>query len=218
MKTIEVPELPLGDDPTVAMTTGYAQSKYIIERVTQAAASLSIPIRLLRVGQLCGSTTSGLWNTSEMWPIMFSTSAFLEALPLLPSKTVDWIPVNIAAQVISDILFHSSAPKYSVHNIVNPTPISWEALVEILQETLALQTVGMRAWVEKLQELGQEKEVVGMKLLDIFEGMAGDETPSKIFATEETCKISKTLSECPPVKAWWIKCYVEQWRTSGFMP
>lgn len=218
MKTIEVQEAPLGDDPTVALTTGYAQSKYIIERVTQMAADhLSVPIRLLRVGQLCGSTTSGVWNTSEMWPIMFSTSVSLKALPTLPSKSVDWIPVDVAAQVISDIILHDSLSIYSVHNIVNPCPISWEALISMLKEVLGLEEIGIKEWVKRLQDLGEREEVVGMKLLDMFEGMVEDQEASKIFETGKTQKISQELRDCPAVGAEWMRNYVLRWKKGGFM-
>src|SRR5271168_1546978 len=80
--SLPVPEEPIGADPTLALNTGYVQSKYIgtdhppsapisiskppflmsqsVERLTQTAAtSLRIPIRVLRVGQLASSTRTG---------------------------------------------------------------------------------------------------------------------------------------------------------------
>ncbi|KAG4444297.1 hypothetical protein IFR05_000272 [Cadophora sp. M221] len=103
-----IPESPIGPDPSIALSTGYAQSKYIIERITQTASQqLSLPIKLLRVGQLSGHTTTGHWSTDEMWPILFATSFRPEmgALPIFTGgekgKMVDWIPVDVAAGVIT---------------------------------------------------------------------------------------------------------------------
>ncbi|KAJ0314236.1 hypothetical protein Brms1b_007110 [Colletotrichum noveboracense] len=45
-----IPELPLGPDPESALQTGYAQSKFIIEQITQNYAStFNVPVQILRV-------------------------------------------------------------------------------------------------------------------------------------------------------------------------
>jgi hypothetical protein len=125
-----IPESPIGTSPSIALPTGYAQSKYIIERLTLFAAShLHIPIRLLHVGQLCGNTRTGHWNLNEMWPIMFATCAKLGAVPDFPGKMVDWIPVDVAGESILEILTHLQHHTsgvdggdlgYTVRNVVNP--------------------------------------------------------------------------------------------------
>jgi hypothetical protein len=107
-----------------------------------------------------------------MWPILFVTSANLEmnALPRFEGKSVDWIPVDIAASTISEILL---APKpkptsmskgeggeYNVHNITNPHPIPFSSLLTMLQPLLSssnhphpLEIIDMKAWVARLNSL-----------------------------------------------------------------
>lgn len=36
---------------------------------------------VMRVGQLCGDTVSGIWNESEGWPLMIRTANEVGALP-----------------------------------------------------------------------------------------------------------------------------------------
>src|SRR5450756_938892 len=148
-------------------------------------------IKLLRVGQLCGATQTGNWNTSEMWPIMFATSTHPEinALPLFPGKMVDWVPVDVAAATITDVLLHPENG-YSVHNIVNPHPIEWEDLMEMLQSSSLLtgkqktktkmEEVDMKEWVHRLKTLSNSPSadpmtVPGFKLLHFFENMCNEE-------------------------------------------
>ena len=215
-----VHEEPIGLDPTVALPTGYAQSKYIstllpftptssftlsskynlktilirshfqVERILQTASQptrLNIPIHLLRVGQLTGSSRTGHWNIDEMFPIIFATSAHhsMRALPVFPSeKRVDWIPVDIAASTIGEIILsqasqgkHSGETNrenekkykqqeeaiYEVHNIVNPHSILWEQLLAMLQSsTLSSQTatqklelIPLKTWVSRLTALAE---------------------------------------------------------------
>ncbi|KAH7370594.1 male sterility protein [Rhexocercosporidium sp. MPI-PUGE-AT-0058] len=204
-----IPESPIGSDPSIALSTGYAQSKYIIERITQTASRLlHLPIKLLRVGQLSGHTRTGHWSTDEMWPIMFATSFHPDvgALPLFEGKSVDWIPVDIAAGTIVEVLLQDSeggvagekqdagrgeGGNYDVHNIVNPHSISWSTLVDMLQDSRRkngqekLQEISMREWTKRLVALSsstttmskQDKQPLpGLRLLQFFEDMAAAES------------------------------------------
>lgn len=244
-----VPEIPIGDDPSVSLCTGYALSKYIgkpfpsqamvqpntnlVERITQEANKiLGLDIKLLRVGQICGSTLTGNWNTSEMWPIMFATSVHpkINAIPLFPGKMVDWIPVDVAAATITDILLHQENG-YSVHNIVNPRLIEWEKLVEMLQfstlnaEKAKMEEVDMKEWVHRLKILASDTgisptTVPGLKLLHFFENMCNElegHVVSKVFETEKTRGVSSALRACGAMRGEWIEMNLKKWRVGGFV-
>lgn len=209
-----------------------------MERITQQANKiLDMNIKLLRVGQLSGSTLTGHWNTSEMWPIMFATSAHpsINALPLFPGKMVDWVPVDVAASTISDILLHppnSQEATYSVHNIVNPHPIRWEELVGMFHASSLLgsgkeetmEEVDMKEWVHRLTTLANSdadsKDVPGLKLLQFFENMLNEEeghVVSKLFETMKTRGVSRALRECSGMRQEWIDANVARWRERGFL-
>jgi hypothetical protein len=162
-----------------------------VERVLQSP-HLAHPKRpqrtlLLRIGQLCGSTYTGHWSTDDMWPIMIasSCSSLMNCIPSFPKKTVDWIPVDVAAQVIVELLLAEKDPEnekqsgnrhgeesrklgrgYTVHNIVNPNRTPWSDLVSMLRTSLAstapsnppssLQEVPLSAWVSQLTHLADQ--------------------------------------------------------------
>jgi len=199
-----IPEGPISDSPSVALSPGYAQSKYIIERLTSFVASdLNMPIHLLRVGQLCGNTLTGHWNSDEMWPIMFATCSKLGAVPDFPGKMIDWIPVNIAGQSVVEILTHLQYPNssldsssgigershaYVVHNIVNPHRVRWSEVIAMLQHNSIvskgkqLQIVSMVEWVKLLNRAADEgmsaDELPGLRLIEFFEDMAASASQS----------------------------------------
>jgi thioester reductase-like protein len=194
-------------------------------------------IKLLRVGQICGSTKTGNWNTSEMWPIMFTTSAHpsINAIPLFPGKMVDWVPVDVAAEAITDVLLHRESG-YAVYNIANPHPISWSSVVEMLQSSSLLsagkqntsekmEEVDMKEWVHRLKTLSVTKgaeptSIPGLKLLHFFENMCDEEeghVVSKVFATEKTRSVSRALRECASMSAEWIEMNMDRWREVGFV-
>jgi thioester reductase-like protein len=237
-----IPESPItsiSSSPLVALNTGYAHSKYIIERLTQIASTqLNIPIRLLRVGQMCGNTKSGAWNVDEMWPIMFASSAKLGAVPMLgkgDGKRVDWIPVDVAGEAISEILLEPATPnptvKYTVHNIVNPNPISWTSLVALLQKSgissKPMEEISLSSWVGKLNdavESGKDAtEIPGLRLLQFFENMVeadgkemGAEEEDRVFETMESRGVSAALRACPGFCGDWVEGNVKWWRYGGF--
>ena len=232
--SLSIPESPIGPDPTVALPTGYAQSKYIVERLTQLASaceSLQQKVILVRVGQLCGSTKTGQWNTNEMWPIMFATSfhARMKCIPVFEEKMVDWIPVDVAARSIGEVLLSSREVEdgYKVHNIVNPNSIPWSDLLPMLQvsdKTSELEILPMSEWVARLSALSSElspDELPGLKLLQFFENMAASEVEggekSIVFETGKTRSVSEALRECPPFCREWIERSLEVWKENGFL-
>ena len=67
--------------PDVAVDTGYSESKWVCERVLEAAASKTTlrPV-VVRLGQISGSP-SGAWNISEWFPSLVRSSAYIKAVP-----------------------------------------------------------------------------------------------------------------------------------------
>ncbi|KAK1634205.1 male sterility protein [Colletotrichum phormii] len=177
----KVPELPLSADPANALPTGYAQSKFIIEQVTQHYASThNTPVRILRVGQLCGHSRLGAWNHTEMWPTMMMAGLdHLDAMPTLQTR-VDWLPVDFCAEAIARAIIPSAAEtSYAVVNLVNPSAISWNELVLKLEEACGrkVQHIGMSEWVSRLEATAESqglsvKELPALKLLGFFQSMA----------------------------------------------
>lgn len=90
--------------PETASATGYARSKWVVEKIcqyVQKAAEPTIIVGVLRLGQLVGdteqcvaftydinqsliqNTSSGIWNETESWPLMFQSAYTIGALPRL---------------------------------------------------------------------------------------------------------------------------------------
>lgn len=231
-----VPEEKPSDDPTSALPTGYAQSKYITEHLLFSSAKiLQIPTVLLRVGQLCGSTRTGIWNTDEMWPIMFATSACvgMKALPEFPGRMVDWVPVDVAAATITELLAAKvGGMKHGceVHNIVSPSLTPWSSFLSMLQgsglasDDSSLEVVPMAEWVRRLNVLADAgaspDEVPGLRLLGFWEDMveeAGKESIGKVFETAKSCVLAPSLRGLDGFREEWLHANVRAWTESGFL-
>ncbi|KAI0479348.1 hypothetical protein GGR56DRAFT_690686 [Xylariaceae sp. FL0804] len=96
--------------PSDAAPLGYARSKWVAEGVCAAAAADSNSngkgnggISVIRVGQLCGSSTAGVWNRAEAYPLLLSTAGLAGCLPDLPGEALNWLPVDKAARAVLEI-------------------------------------------------------------------------------------------------------------------
>jgi thioester reductase-like protein len=68
-------------DPTVAIGSGYPESKWVAERVlTLAAENTAFSPIIVRIGQLSGGR-NGSWNPSEWVPSIVRSGQILGCLP-----------------------------------------------------------------------------------------------------------------------------------------
>ena len=143
----------------------------------------------------------------------------MSALPLFEGKSVDWIPVDVAAGTIVDILLQGRKQEvlagkeeaeevkemYNVHNIVNPHTIPWSSLVDMLQTSRQnnsqekLQEISMKEWTNRLVGLSsstmpnQTTPLPGLRLLQFFEDMAASErTESEKAGQANQSKVFQT--------------------------
>lgn len=63
-----VREIWPSDDPAVAVPIGYAQSKWVAEKICERLAAADVRVTVARIGQLTGDTTRGIWNETEVRP------------------------------------------------------------------------------------------------------------------------------------------------------
>lgn len=65
---------------------GYAKAKLVCERMIEGVAREwgdSVDAKYVRVGQMTGAMTTGLWNATEHFPALVKSSLHVGALPQL---------------------------------------------------------------------------------------------------------------------------------------
>lgn len=104
--TGKMPEAVL-NDWSLPQPMGYAESKYVSERLLEEASRVSgVPVKICRVGQVAGPTSQmGRWSLREWFPSLVASSAFMGVIPenLGPMEMVDWVPVDLLTKVILDL-------------------------------------------------------------------------------------------------------------------
>lgn len=213
----------LVEDVSAVHEMGYAQSKYVSEKILCIAGERSrIPVSILRIGQIAGPTTSdGTWPKSEWFPLLIKSSLSVGLLPnSLPP--VDWIPIDALSTIIIDVVHHAwryEDARAKFYNVVNPRQTSWSSLVALIKDRYgsAMREAPMANWIEAIKQANPKSDLEAkpaLQILDFFENLAGFQTQSTeaAYETQNAVAASNNLAELEPVSPKWIEVWLDQWQ------
>lgn len=229
-QTGDVPE-QIFEDWSLPEPTGYGQSKFVCERLLDAAARESeIPAVVCRVGQIAGPTTAaGMWPRQEWLPSLIASSKHLGVLPAsLGQDVIDWVPVDVLGRVVVDLALSAPTGKKkigaAVYHVANPRRTSWQEVLETVEHELGaqgnvvgLETVPLGQWVEALRKSNSNMDAAGMaqlpaaKILGFFEGLADRLTAPVLLDTTEAVAASPTLAGLGPIDKTLVENWMRQW-------
>ncbi|KAJ7173762.1 L-aminoadipate-semialdehyde dehydrogenase [Mycena filopes] len=209
--------------PGSAAGTGYARSKWVVERLCRRAArEAGVPVGVLRIGQMVGDSVTGIWNETEAWPLMFKAANTFGALPSVDEHP-SWLPVDYAGKGIAEVVLTQSHPAHSaiVYHIVNPNvSASWDDILAALSGTgLKFDTVDRTEWVERLAKSDPDGvRNPTIKLLPFFQMRYGKaHRKPMVFLTDETVKAAPSIGASPPISPDLVAKWVSHWRETGFL-
>jgi thioester reductase-like protein len=206
-KTCKVPEDIILDEQVCA-NTGYAQSKYVAERVLhQAALTHGVPVTIIRTGQICGPLhhLAGSWKVNDWLPILLQTSSALGLMPrsLGGLNEIDWVPTDILADTFVEIMCsHRALDRlFQVYHAVNPKRTAWSALLPAICHRMGDETilVSFNEWIDAVGKIKPTadnlKRYPAIKLLDWFRDQTrGSQYPFPRFDTSQLEAVSDTMA------------------------
>lgn len=159
--------------PKDASQLGYSRSKWVAEQICHKAEeqcpSLRGRITIMRVGQLSGATTNGIWNMQEAWPLMLSSVKATACLPDL-DESLSWLPVDVAAKAVIQALNANRGgqelgtsedgldSERVLHIVNNDRTTRWSDLLQWMHEDGVLfEVVQPREWVKRLEPLQKQR-------------------------------------------------------------
>jgi thioester reductase-like protein len=205
------------------MANGYNEAKFVCERVVQETLQRYPQVfqaMIIRPGQIAGSQEAAYWNTHEHFPSMVKASHTLGVFPALKGG-MGWTPVDVAAQVMSELLIENGAPD-GIYHVDNPAQQDWASVVSVLAEELGAPTVPFAEWLRRVRQHGIDSRKNPASLMadwleDNFERMSC----RGAMDTRVAQKHSKTLREMQKggqVRAETVRKYVRSWKERGFLP
>lgn len=210
--------------------SGYARSKLVAEHmVFRARKAHGVEAFILRIGQIVGSLVGGKWNTNELVPLMVRSAIQTGTMPVLPADLVSWLPVDVCARVVLEIL--ASSGEGSVFNVLNPTCLSWkrEFLPALNAAGVACRGVTPKEWVVGLREHAERQAGAAelnpaVRLLDFWEQVYGRDNErlvaELVFDSTQAQQASKSLERFAKegaghvVNEGYVARFVKEWMAS----
>lgn len=206
---------------------GYAQSKFISERLLDTAArEADIHATICRVGQVAGPTTeTGDWSKQEWLPSLIISSKFLGKLPSSLGKgdKIEWIPVDLLGHIIVELA--TKAPSLEsvgaeVYHAVNPQNTQWTNLVPLVMQSLihegSVELVSPEEWVEALRgSISKTTEVAqnpAIKIIEMYERLLKTGGGEWHLDTRLTVGASPKLATLRPIDGDLMRNWLRQWR------
>ena len=212
------------DDWSLPQQMGYAESKYVSERLLDEASRVSgVPTAICRVGQVAGPTSGkGSWREGEWFPSLIRSSFELGVLPkdLGPMEMVDWVPVDLLAKSLTELFVqrpHDTSQSTSqVYHLVNPTQTTYNALLPSILSHFPEQPklLSLSEWLAAVEgEQDLQKNPAG-KLIDFYKGMVEVGEAGKkmvVLDTARTKEKSEVLRVMEGVKGSWLEGWMRGW-------
>ncbi|KAF3392431.1 Iterative polyketide synthase CazM [Penicillium rolfsii] len=219
------PSIPeeIFDEPSSVLRQGYGESKHVSERIcAMASAKCGVPTSIHRVGQIGGPTTElGMWNKQEWVPSLVAASRTIKKIPKsLGSVSVQWVPVDVCARVITDIVRTRRSTqedeRCAAFHIVNPKVAEWKSLIPAITKHFDVEPVDIQTWIATLESFTNPTEddlrdKPALKILDFFKAIAYAEEAGPSTETTKTQAASKTLRRLQAIDAPLMERWIKQW-------
>jgi thioester reductase-like protein len=109
---------------------GYAQSKWVAERLVSKAAARGIPVSTYRLGRVSGDSRTGVWLPDPVLIDFLQTLLDVGSLPRLDDDSpVDLIPVDYVTRAMVH-LSRQSESLGKIFHLVNPEPLVWREFID----------------------------------------------------------------------------------------
>ncbi|KAH4510441.1 hypothetical protein HBH89_050760 [Parastagonospora nodorum] len=196
-----------------------SSSKCVAEHICMAASKATgMRARILRVGQIVAGTTRGVWNDTEVIPLIIKSALTIGVLPKL-QQSPSWTPVDVVAQAVIEITL--SDAESIVANVTNAKTFSWtkDLLPALMEAGFEFEEVGPKEWVRRLAASSDDVVVnPPKKLLDFFASKYDKHifAPSRTYETGVATSLSPALANAPIFNADFVKTFVQQFQRTAW--
>ena len=213
------------DEPLLndKLINGYAQSKWVAEKLLRLAKSRGFQITVYRPATVAGDSQNGVWNTDDFMCRMLKGCVQMGLMPDVDTP-LDMVPVDHISQAIVALALAPNSWEHIFH-LNHPNPPMSHALIDWFIATgLPLRKVSHRQWIEALQIAAKDiPDFALMPLLTVFtDNSDADDKTSHQKAAHYNCKITQVkLAELgvgyEKIGDALLECYQNYFARSGFL-
>ena len=135
------------------LQNGYAQSKWVAEKLIAKVSRAGLPVIIYRLGLILADTETGACNRNDFYTLIIAAMMKMKCYPKESTKvTVTGIPANIAARNIVHLSQDKTNPYGSIHEIINKENVlSFGNVFESMRSCgLQMECVTYNEWRSRL--------------------------------------------------------------------
>jgi len=196
---------------------GYAQSKWVGEKLVLLGAERGIPAAIYRPGLVSGDSRSGVWNTADMMSTMARACIALGAAPEL-DVDVDIVPVDYVSKALVTLAL--GAPTGRIFNLSNPQTMPYDTLLSLVNDAgFPLRPLPFERWRQLLVDMVQGLGGEGWNpFLPLLEEVTAEQIFMPGFDNSNTLQgLAGTGIICPAVGRELLQTYLGYFQASGFV-
>ncbi|MBO4206029.1 non-ribosomal peptide synthetase [Micromonospora echinofusca] len=208
-------------DPSAPrLPNGYAETKWVAERLVTQARDAGLPVVIHRLGRVAGDSRTGVWRaTNDALAELLKASAGLGALPRFEGR-LDMVPVDHVARAMAAIATRPEALGRIFH-LVNPRPLVFEDLRAGFERAgYPPDSREMIRWYTDLVDRSattDEDWSVAIALLAEWTQHASHGMRDPRFDSGATQEFLAGIADCPPVDADVLGRYLRYLADVGFL-
>ncbi|KAF5339742.1 hypothetical protein D9611_009173 [Ephemerocybe angulata] len=217
------------EDPSVAISTGYSESKWVAEQIVSCASEeTTLSPLIIRLGQLSGGR-NGYWTRKEWIPRIVCSSEYLGCLPQNPG-VVSWLPIHVAAQAWTEV----RACDEQFLTFAHTTPTSWNDMMKLISDAMSVRQVPYPEWVGRLEDSQSASSAFdvasnpAMKLLEFyisltrftFKELQGESFGLPLLSTDKAVKHAPSLHPLilEPLGRKDVEAWISYWKSAAHTP
>lgn len=216
--TTPIREVDLDEKPPPNVASGYAQSKWVSERIVTIARDRGLPVVIYRPGRVTGDSRTGYWKSRDATREMIRACLQLGLVPEFEG-TIDMVPVDYVSSAIVALAGHDDSCG-KVFHLTNPRPVGFRDLTDEMERAgYPVRPVSVSDWyTELVRHSGSRQEEDWTLALSVFGEWVHNHQAG---ARERTFDCSKTLAmigsdvHCPPIDKYLIGTYIQNLLARG---
>jgi thioester reductase-like protein len=218
-------DAPLGGPD--GLETGYAQSKWVAERVVALARERGVPVAVYRPARIIGDSRTGVWNTDDFAARLIKGCVQAGLAPADPPWD-NLSPVDFVSAAIAELSREAAVLTVPALHVVNPRWFPWSRVIEFARgRGYALDVVPYHAWYRAMTGGAGHAENALAPLLPLFPEPAPDAvvpTPAGIPADPPAPRCERAQAmlagrglSCPAIDDVLLGRYFDFFVRSGFL-
>ena len=223
----------LSDFSVVGLVNGYAQTKFVAEKIIQNLIAQGFPAMNFRLGYLYSLRLEQIDSHASFEQMLAAVSKaydnldesvlgdedafenFLAAIPKIGAvpalnAVFDLMPVEYAAKSIVATSLQGAAADKADYTFYNPYPLQWSDLVAYFKRHYRrMEIVPLDVFVERFQDYVRASEKKSIKLLKSVVSPELESQLNRMFAGIDTDRVDAFERWCPPCDRRFTEHYID---------